>query len=112
MSERSETESERDLDNIEVLSEPDAVSSKRSSLRSGAGVDQDRNASSPPPHQVRHEMPSVNGLINLIFTQLSWNAKFRLHNTDKRLQSATIVSKAEEREKAGADYNVLLLCSH
>ena len=61
MSERSETESERDLDNIEVLSEPDAVSSKRSSLRSGAGVDQDRNESSPPPHQVRHEMPSVIG---------------------------------------------------
>ena len=52
MSERSETESERDLDNIEVLSEPDAVSSKRSSLRSGAGVDHDRNQASPPPHQV------------------------------------------------------------
>ena len=52
MSQRSETESERDLDNIEVLSEPDAVSSKRSSLRSGAGVDQDRNQASPPPHQV------------------------------------------------------------
>ena len=58
MSERSETESERDLDNIEVISEPEG-SSKRSSLRSGAGAgggagaSLDRNDSSPPPHQVR-----------------------------------------------------------
>ena len=68
MSERSETESERDLDNIEVgqfvpvcartdceslqvLSEPDGGSSKRSSLRSGGTVT-DRPGSSPPPHQV------------------------------------------------------------
>jgi len=52
MSERSETESERDLDNIEVISEPDAGSSKRSSLRSGAGGVVDRSGSSPLPHQV------------------------------------------------------------
>jgi len=51
MSERSETESERDLDGIDVISEPDA-SSKRSSLRSGAGGVIDRNDSSPAPHQV------------------------------------------------------------
>eukprot|EP00092_Neocalanus_flemingeri_P012682 GFUD01013666.1.p1 GENE.GFUD01013666.1~~GFUD01013666.1.p1 ORF type:complete len:812 (-),score=155.83 GFUD01013666.1:49-2484(-) len=51
MSERSETESERDLDGIDVVSEPDA-SSKRSSLRSGAGGVIDRNDSSPAPHQV------------------------------------------------------------
>ena len=57
MSEKSETESERDLDNIEVISEPDG-SSKRSSLRSagggggGGGGSLDRNDSSPPPHQV------------------------------------------------------------
>jgi len=51
MSERSETESERDLDNIDVVSEPDA-SSKRSSLRSGSGGVIDRNDSSPAPHQV------------------------------------------------------------
>jgi len=50
MSERSETESERDLDGIDVVSEPDA-SSKRSSLRSGVGVT-DRNDTSPAPHQV------------------------------------------------------------
>ena len=64
MSERSETESERDLDNIEVISEPDG-SSKRSSLRSGAGpapgggggASLDRNDSSPPPHQVRPRSP-------------------------------------------------------
>jgi len=52
MSERSETESERDLENIEVLSEPEASSSKRSSLRSGAGVVGDKLDSSPAPHQV------------------------------------------------------------
>ena len=51
MSERSETESERDLDGIDVISEPDA-SSKRSSLRSGVGGVIDRNDSSPAPHQV------------------------------------------------------------
>ena len=51
MSEKSETESERDLDGIDVISEPDA-SSKRSSLRSGAGGVVDRNDSSPAPHQV------------------------------------------------------------
>ena len=51
MSEKSETESERDLDGIDVVSEPDA-SSKRSSLRSGAGGVIDRNDSSPAPHQV------------------------------------------------------------
>ena len=51
MSEKSETESERDLDGIDVVSEPDA-SSKRSSLRSGTGGVIDRNDSSPAPHQV------------------------------------------------------------
>ena len=73
MSERSETESERDLDNIEVrtsnspqtghthlplqvLSEPDGGSSKRSSLRSGGGAVVDRTDSSPPPHQVSRQL--------------------------------------------------------
>ena len=54
MSERSETESERDLDGIDVVSEPDA-SSKRSSLRSGTGGVIDRNDSSPAPHQVSRQ---------------------------------------------------------
>lgn len=51
MSERSETESERDLDGIDVVSEPDA-SSKRSSLRSGGGAGIIGGDSSPAPHQV------------------------------------------------------------
>jgi len=55
MSERSETESERDLDGIDVVSEPDA-SSKRSSLRSqqgtGAGLGALGGDSTPAPHQV------------------------------------------------------------
>ena len=37
---------------LQVLSEPDASSSKRSSLRSGAGVPGDRADTSPAPHQV------------------------------------------------------------
>ena len=53
MSERSETESERDLEGIEVVSEP-GTASKRSSLRSGlAGpASPDRGDSAPAPHQV------------------------------------------------------------
>jgi len=51
MSERSETESERDLEGIDVVSEPDA-SSKRSSLRSGVGGLENNLESSPAPHQV------------------------------------------------------------
>ena len=53
MSERSETESERDRC-IDVVSEPDA-SSKRSSLRSGTNGVIDRNDSSPAPHQVSRQ---------------------------------------------------------
>jgi len=49
MSERSETESERDLDGIDVVSEPDATS-KRSSLRSQQGLE--GRGEPPPPHQV------------------------------------------------------------
>lgn len=55
MSERSETESERDLEGIDVVSEPDA-SSKRSSLRSGVGgphvILENGQDSSPAPHKV------------------------------------------------------------